>query len=450
MRLTRKAFRDLAIFMIGFGVVVGIVFPFFVLVMGVPPQTALTLPFFAACLGAGVVVGAVNYALSRAVVGSRLKALAQAARQIEHNLLQMNAGDTAAVAASTSVRLAVDSDDEIGESARAFNSLTETLAVSLEIQSAVRSFFESLTSALELEVLAGAAAGHFADHAGASAVAVLCDQGEGLRVVAHRGLTDPAAIESNTLAQTVLRTGRSMRVSTPEDICLDGVVSQFRPREALVLPATYKGVPLGVIVLASEEPFTQNERLCADLFSQALGLALNNSFTHERLQKLAALDPLTGVYNRRFGLSRLSEEYERAVRANAPLGVLMIDVDHFKQVNDTYGHSVGDRLLKSVAETARTALRQGDVLIRYGGEEFLAVLPAASGHDLGFVGERIRRAVADTIIREGDKTVRATVSVGGATVLAPNVESPDSLVRLADGAMYKAKQTGRDRVEILN
>jgi two-component system cell cycle response regulator len=330
------------------------------------------------------------------------------------------------------------------------NGLADTLMLSLETQAAVRTFFEALTSALELEALTSAALGHFARHAGASAVALLCDAGEGLRLAGHRGLKDPTGLEHSSLVQDVLRTGQTMRVSMPEDVSLDGVLAQFRPHEALVLPATYKGVPLGVIVLGSEESFTQDQRLCADLFSKALGLALNNSFTHERLQKLAALDPLTGVYNRRFGLSRLNEEYERAVRANAPLGILMIDVDRFKRVNDTYGHFVGDRLLKSVSTTIRSALRQGDVLMRYGGEEFLAVLPAASGQDLTYVGERIRRAVGDTVIREGDQTIRATVSVGGATLLAPTVADGDSLVRLADSALYRAKQTGRDRVEILN
>ena len=449
MRITRRAFQDLAIFMMGFGLVVGAVLPFFLLLLGVPQGTALTLPFFAACLGAGMAVGGVNYALSRAVVGSRLKALAHAAGQIEHNLHAINA-DGATGVLSPAVRLTVDSDDEIGESAKAFNSLADTLMLSLGTQAAVRSFFEALTSALELETLTSAAMRHFSQHAGASAVALLCDAGDGLRVAGHRGLKDPIGLEDSSLVHDVLRTGQTLCVSLPEGVCLDGVLAQFRPHEALVLPATYKGVPLGVIILGSEESFTPEQRLCADLFSKALGLALNNAFTHERLQKLAALDPLTGVYNRRFGLSRLNEEYERAIRANTPLGILMIDVDRFKRVNDTYGHFVGDRLLKSVSITIRSALRQGDVLMRYGGEEFLAVLPAASSQDLTYVGERIRRAVGDTTIREGDKTIRATVSVGGATLLSPTVADRDSLVRLADSALYQAKQTGRDRVEVLN
>jgi len=184
------------------------------------------------------------------------------------------------------------------------------------------------------------------------------------------------------------------------------------------------------------------------LFLQGLGLALNNAMAHDRLQRLAALDPLTGVYNRRFGLVRLHEEFGRAVRANTPVGILMLDIDHFKAVNDTYGHLVGDRLLKSICAIARSSLREGDVLLRYGGEEFLAVLPAASAEDLRLVGERLRRAVEDSALSDGAKTVRVTLSVGGAAYPNQNVESEEVLIRLADEALYRAKDSGRNRVEI--
>jgi len=108
-----------------------------------------------------------------------------------------------------------------------------------------------------------------------------------------------------------------------------------------------------------------------------LAVALNNSLNHQDLQRVAALDPLTGVYNRRFGLQRLTEEFGRSVRSGDPLGVLMLDLDHFKAVNDTYGHLVGDRVLQTVVRAARQILREGDVLLRYGGEEFIIVLPGA-------------------------------------------------------------------------
>ena len=124
------------------------------------------------------------------------------------------------------------------------------------------------------------------------------------------------------------------------------------------------------------------------------------------------------AYNRRFGLGRLREEYSRAVRAEAPFGILMVDIDHFKAVNDTYGHLVGDRgVLRAVAGACRRVVREGDVLVRYGGEEFLVLLPVPAGDDVLQIGERIRRAVSETTVflQDGASRLSVTVSVGATT-----------------------------------
>ena len=202
------------------------------------------------------------------------------------------------------------------------------------------------------------------------------------------------------------------------------------------------------MVLASPAVFDDEVTERLDLFRHGLGLAVNNALAHERLQRLAALDPLTGVYNRRFGLGRLHEEFGRAMRANTPLGVIMLDIDHFKSVNDTYGHQVGDRVLTSVAGIAASILREGDILIRYGGEEFLGVLPAAASEDIRSIGERVRRAVEESSVVEGGNTIRITVSIGGAAYPNQNVEGEESLVELADEALYDAKQSGRNQVRV--
>ena len=248
-----------------------------------------------------------------------------------------------------------------------------------------------------------------------------------------------------------MRSGAAPGHPIPEDVRVEGVVADFRPGEVRVFPIDLQECPArrdrpGHRVAPSAP--TQRARI--DLFLQGLGLALNNAIAHDRLQRLAALDPLTGIYNRRFGLGRLREEFGRAVRAQAPLGVLMIDIDHFKTVNDTYGHLIGDRLLKSVCAIARSSLREGDVLLRYGGEEFVAILPAASAVDLRRLGERLRRAVEDSSLTDGEKSVRVTLSVGGAAYPNQNVESEETLMRLADEALYRAKESGRNRVEIVS
>ena len=200
-----------------------------------------------------------------------------------------------------------------------------------------------------------------------------------------------------------------------------------------------------MIVLATTGTFERDDIELLDQLRADLGLAVNNALAHDRLERLAAIDPLTDAYNRRFGLGRLREEFSRAVRAEAPLGILMLDIDHFKAVNDTYGHLVGDRVLRAVAGACRRVIREGDVLVRYGGEEFLVLLPGAGRDDVLQVGERIRRAVSETTVEDGASRIRVTVSVG-ATTYQDATETADALVALADRALYESKDGGRNRV----
>jgi two-component system cell cycle response regulator len=126
----------------------------------------------------------------------------------------------------------------------------------------------------------------------------------------------------------------------------------------------------------------------------------------------------------------------------------MLDLDHFKVVNDTYGHLVGDRVLRAAAAACRRIIREGDVLVRFGGEEFLILVPGAAHADLAELGERVRRAIAATVVAEGDQRISITVSIGGASFPERGAESSDALVDLADTALYAAKAAGRDRVQL--
>jgi diguanylate cyclase (GGDEF)-like protein len=448
MRITSKVFHDLAIWQIGFGLCIGLAFPFFVILLGVPREEALTPLFFAACLSAGALAGVVNYIIARRVVGARLRVLAERMTHVGESLSAMTSSGDLSACSPEACSIAVDSEDEIGDSALAFNRLVNALSASMTTQSAVRSFSEMLTSQLEIETLAEEALRQFFVHTGASGGLILYEAAGELIIAASRGLRDPKAVAASGHVDAAVRSGQPQTITIPEDVRIEGVVADFRPGEVRVCPIAYKGVLLGVVVLATPGLFTADQGDLIDLFLQGLGLALNNAIAHDRLQNLAALDPLTGIYNRRFGLGRLHEEFGRAVRMSSPLGVLMLDIDHFKNVNDTYGHLVGDRVLKSVCAIVRSCLREGDVLLRYGGEELLAVMPAASASDLHQMGERLRRAVEDSSVADGEKTVRVTLSAGGAAYPSHNVDQEDALIKLADEALYRAKGSGRNRVEL--
>jgi diguanylate cyclase (GGDEF)-like protein len=180
--------------------------------------------------------------------------------------------------------------------------------------------------------------------------------------------------------------------------------------------------------------------------NSSLAVAFRNSLTYDQLQQLAANDSLTGMFNRRFGMARLQEEYGRALRSGSPIGLCLFDLDHFKRVNDTYGHPMGDKVLAHVSKLIRGVLREGDVALRYGGEEFLIVLPGASLTDAFQIGDRIRRVVEETVFQHGSQNLSLTISGGTSSWPDYDASSADALVRKADEALYRAKEGGRNRI----
>jgi two-component system cell cycle response regulator len=168
---------------------------------------------------------------------------------------------------------------------------------------------------------------------------------------------------------------------------------------------------------------------------------------YERSMSLALTDTLTGLYNRRYASSHLATELEQAVRSGKALGLLLIDIDHFKSINDTHGHSVGDEVLRAVANRLSRHLRAFDTVARWGGEEFVVVMPEAPLDVARSVAERLRRKVAGgpVTVSGGAGDVTVTVSIGVA-VTGEGTSTMDDLLRGADAAMYFAKRNGRNRV----
>ncbi|HUF14249.1 MAG TPA: diguanylate cyclase [Longimicrobiales bacterium] len=168
---------------------------------------------------------------------------------------------------------------------------------------------------------------------------------------------------------------------------------------------------------------------------------------NRELERLSISDGLTGLFNHRHIHQELWEEFERVQRTEEPLGVAMMDLDHFKQVNDTYGHQAGDAVLEEVARILRETAREIDKLGRYGGEEFMAILPDSDLDAATVFAERVREAVEEHTFDVGlDQTIRLTVSAGVANYPNGSIENPDLLVDWADRALYAAKKAGRNRV----
>ncbi len=167
---------------------------------------------------------------------------------------------------------------------------------------------------------------------------------------------------------------------------------------------------------------------------------------NEQLRQLSVTDGLTGLYNHRHVHQLLHDEHERSKRTGEPIAVVMLDLDRFKQLNDTHGHPTGDIVLAQTARILEETAREVDMIGRYGGEEFIAILPGADETAAALFAERVRSTVERHEYRDGDKRIRMTVSAGVASAKGGKLTRPDDLIRQADRALYRAKDLGRNRV----
>jgi len=168
---------------------------------------------------------------------------------------------------------------------------------------------------------------------------------------------------------------------------------------------------------------------------------------NQTLEKLAMTDSLSGVYNRRKVLELVQSEFVRSQRMSKSMSILMVDADFFKRINDDYGHLAGDDVIRSLANRLSHCLREYDVLGRYGGEEFIVMLPETPIAQARAVGERFRQAIVDSPLSTSSGEIAVTISVGLASIHRSDKHYTD-IVERADRALYKAKDAGRNRVEL--
>ena len=213
-------------------------------------------------------------------------------------------------------------------------------------------------------------------------------------------------------------------------------------RALLCVPLKVRDTVVGVITITRAEAasFTTEDQEILSFLANAVVLDVENA----RLYRLSVTDPLTKTCNRQYLRERLPDEVDRSRRFGHPLTVLLFDVDHFKLVNDTFGHDAGDEVLKRIAECVRESLRHFDTLARYGGEEFVVVLPNTDRDEGVATAERLRKAIEGLSLSSQGHEMTVTASFGVAT-LTPELREEAELLRKADDALYRAKRAGRNR-----
>ncbi|MBN1148166.1 MAG: diguanylate cyclase, partial [Anaerolineales bacterium] len=265
----------------------------------------------------------------------------------------------------------------------------------------------------------------------------------------------PMQIPANQgIGGRVIQDGKSIYIPDILDVqeLGDGIHfgDQDQVRSILAVPMYLRGKVVGMLSAQSYQVhgYTPEDQYLLEMLATYAAIALDNASLFRRIQQLAITDTLTGIFNRRHLFALGQREFLRAKRLSHSLSVIMLDIDHFKQVNDSYGHAAGDHVLHRLAQLLRSAIREIDIIGRYGGEEFTIILPETNLFTAQEIAERLREHVNETFQGADSNPISITVSIGVAEI---QEDIPDftALVAQADTAMYSAKQEGRNRVGVL-
>jgi diguanylate cyclase (GGDEF)-like protein len=317
----------------------------------------------------------------------------------------------------------------------------------------INAIAQQTTAVMELNVLLDRVCGLIQESLHVDHVCVLLKEEDELILKAHQGKLTPRFVVGERLptSDAVLghacggKDGKDLRVEDDLDLHTGKKRILKEERSRACVPIVSFGQDLGLLLLASSAP---GKFRAADLkplhsIADICATAIKNAHYVERVKQLAYVDGLTGIFNRRYFEMRILEEIERAARFEHPLALLMADIDHFKRLNDEFGHLLGDEVLRQVSSVLSQHSRKHDIVCRYGGEEFAVVLPEIGHEQALAAAERLRSIIAGWQFPGVPRTV--TVSIGVAA-LRRGAMTRDDLVQAADTALYAAKAAGKNRV----
>jgi len=256
--------------------------------------------------------------------------------------------------------------------------------------------------------------------------------------------------ERQGIVSVAARTGQPVNV---EDVTQDSRYLEVLPstRSEMVVPMIVRDKVVGIIDVQSSRParFSSDSVRRITTLANHAATAVENAHLHAKVWEMAQRDRLTGLRNLRFFEDRLKEELDRAARYDSPFSLIMMDIDDFKHYNDSFGHPMGNVLLRTISRAIGAALREVDILVRYGGEEFVCILPMTGQREAAEIAERIRRKVleANSEIPHASEQPRGCVSISlGVSSFLTDVRDRDRLLEVADERMYAAKRAGKNRV----
>jgi len=257
--------------------------------------------------------------------------------------------------------------------------------------------------------------------------------------------------EKSILARSIIEKQAYIITDAPNNYyCEQSLVTSLNLKEFGLVPIIVKNDCVGVILVDNYKDNTKIEEDTMEalkVYANQSGLAIEDAKMHEKIENLAIKDGLTDIYNHRYFQETLIKEFEKSVKDNSNLSLIFIDIDNFKQYNDTYGHAEGDRLLQNITKLINNNLDEIATFARYGGEEFVILLPGINKKEAFITAEKIRKLVEEHTFSSADNTINQKITISlGVSNYPEDVKRPESLTDIADKGLYLAKKSGKNKV----
>ena len=440
--------------MVTFGLFIGICFPFVARTV-LHSEQALSPQFFGLCLGAGLLVGLVNYLLFHLVISRELDRIIQGMQNISTGIKEAQRLESTF---DNPCELEISSDDRLGEVIMAFNSMGHTIDERQRQERGLRELMNTLSDCVDLTFIGQIMLSHIpAPPAWQHALLYVHIEDE-YHCIALKNVNRDSVPETlaeadfaflqethpeSFFTQTAEESGfNSMELIVSDTVCA--------PTHVTVVPLTGNDRIIAIIITACHTytPLDEDCKRKCRSFCDHVEPYLRHALLHNKIEKQATLDGLSRALNRRAGMERLQNEYSAAVRHKLNISLIMLDIDHFKKVNDIYGHQAGDMVIRELARRMMTNLRDEDIFFRYGGEEFVVILSHVDLKGAVLCAERIRFVIRDEPFNTGLEKLEIKISLGVVSWPDTQANDPDMLNNLADKALYRAKDWGRDQVAV--
>jgi len=431
-----------------FGLIMGAVFPFFsMLLLDVPAESVLTPKYFVGCILAGLLVGGVSSLLMELTVVKEILKFKNHVSYVSANIREYKEGSRS-LEECANCYLEISSADALGEIQEGMNALTATIRSSFYKHELTDSYYQLLNYALDTQQLCDNTLRYFAENLSKVVACELFIFGEtGLQLKGSLFVYREIPPAYYKFLQDVVKLQR-VHVSDESTVLADTGHLTEMTKGHLVFPILDKREQLGALVLYVNDAMGGDDIRHVNRLLKQFQLAYGNARAYSQIKGLATYDGLTKVYNRQHGMQLANEEFEACRREHIPISVIMLDLDHFKQLNDSFGHPAGDMILQNVAALLDENTRGRDLVIRYGGEEFVVVMPQTGRRDAAMRIQAILQNLNGMKFSWNKLPIQISFSAGVASSEGPIIAdySLESVLHQADGALYKAKQQGRNQV----